>query len=169
MAHLKHTLLIHAPVDAIDTIVRDPHRWSEFWVGMSDPVRVFGDGGPGTKAEFTQLMMGVRLRVIDRTVEERHNPDGSTDWRWQFEGATWGWLTCHHEPRDEGTEITTEFDYALPGSVLGKVADRLLRREAHPPGLRGQPREPEAAGRDHSGRAGGCTSLIARDAPSRAS
>jgi coenzyme Q-binding protein COQ10 len=126
MAHLKHTLFIKAPVDALDAIVKDPHRWPDFWVGMSEPERVFGDGGPGTKAEFTQLMMGVRLRVVDRTVEERHNPDGSTDWRWEFEGSTWGWLSCHHEPHEEGTQITTEFDYALPGSVLGKAADRLL-------------------------------------------
>jgi hypothetical protein len=126
MAHLKHSLFINVPVDALNSIVRDPRRWPEFWVGMSGPVRVFGDGGPGTKAEFSQLMMGVRLRVIDRTVEERHNPDGSTDWRWQFEGSTFGCLTCHHEPRDEGTEITTEFDYSLPGSVFGKAADRLL-------------------------------------------
>jgi hypothetical protein len=126
MAHLKHTLFINAPVDTINAIVKDPHRWPEFWVGMSEPIRVFGDGGPGTKAEFSQEMMGWRLRVIDRTVEERHNADGSTDWRWQFEGSTFGWLTCHHEPRDEGTEITTDFDYSLPGSVFGKAADRLL-------------------------------------------
>jgi len=126
MAHLKHTLFVRAPVAALDGIVKDPRRFPEFWVGMSGPVRVFGDGSPGTKAEFNQSLMGVQMRVVDRTVEERHNPDGSSDWRWEFEGSMWGWLTCHHEPREEGTEITTEFDYSLPGSVFGKAADRLL-------------------------------------------
>ena len=126
MAHLKQTTFIQVPVDALNDIVRDPHRWPEFMVGLSGPVRVFGDGSPGTKAEFVQSMMGMQLRVVDRTVEERHNEDGSTDWRWEFEGSTWGWITCHHEPRDGGTEATTDYDYALPGSVLGKVADRLL-------------------------------------------
>jgi coenzyme Q-binding protein COQ10 len=35
-------------------------------------------------------------------------------------------MTCHHVPKNGGTQITTEFDYTVPGSVLGKVADRLL-------------------------------------------
>ena len=126
MAHLTHDLLMHVRVAELDAIVRDFHRWPEFMVGMSEPERVLGDGGPGTKAEVGQLMMGVRLHLIYRTIEERHNPDGSTDWRWEFEGATSGWLTCHHQPRDEGTETTTEIDYTVPGSVLGKAADRLL-------------------------------------------
>ena len=80
----------------------------------------------GTKVEMTVLFMGMRMHMIERTVEERHNEDGSTDWRWDMEGAMSGWLACHHEPRGEGTEVTTEFEYAMPGSVLGKVADRLL-------------------------------------------
>lgn len=126
MADIKHTMFVNTSVDALDAIVRDFHRWSEFVVGMSGPTRVFGDGGPGTKAEFTTSVMGVQRRMVYRTVEERHNPDGSTDWRWDIEGAAWGWQTCRHEPRDEGIEVTTEYDYGLPGSVFGKVADRLL-------------------------------------------
>ncbi len=126
MAHLKRTTFIQVPVDALDAIVKDPHRVPDFMVGLSGPVRVFGDGGPGTKAEYMQSMMGMQMRIISRTVEERHNPDGSTDWRWELEGSSWGWMTCHHEPRDEGTEVTTDYDYALPYSVLGRVADRLL-------------------------------------------
>jgi coenzyme Q-binding protein COQ10 len=126
MAHLSHTLLIDASVGAVDAIVRDPQQWSRFWVGMSEPERVFGDGSPGTKAEFTMLLVGVRTRMIERTIEERHNDDGSSDWRWEFEGATSGWIACHHAPTEEGTRITTEFEYSVPGSVIGKAADRLL-------------------------------------------
>ncbi len=65
------------------------------WVGMREPDRIEGDGGPGTKVEFDLHMLGIRMHETDETIEERHNPDGSTDWR-------------------------------LPGSVLGKVADRLV-------------------------------------------
>jgi uncharacterized membrane protein len=126
MAHVTHSLLMHVPVDHLDAIVKDFRRWPEFMVGMSDTERVFGDGSPGTKAEITQLMMGVHLHMTYRTIEERHNPDGSTDWRWQFEGTTSGWLTCHHQPTGADTTTTTELDYTVPGSVLGKVADRLL-------------------------------------------
>ena len=126
MAHLKESLFIKAPVERLDEIVRDPHQWPNFWVGMSEPDRIDGDGGVGTKVEFDLHMLGVRMHESEETVEERHNPDGSTDWRWKFEGATSGHLACHHEPSDGGTTITTEFEYVLPGSVLGKVADRLV-------------------------------------------
>ena len=126
MAHLTHSLLMHVPVDHLDSIVGDYHRWPQFMVGMSDVERVFGDGGPGTKAEAAQLMMGVHLHLTYRTVQARHNADGSTDWRWEFEGTTSGWLTCHHQPTGTGTATTTELEYTMPGSVLGKVADRLL-------------------------------------------
>lgn len=126
MAHLTKTMDIDVPVARLNEIVRDPHQLARFWVGMSDPDRVFGDGGPGTKVETTILFMGMHMRLTERTVEERHNEDGSTDWRWQMEGALTGSIACHHQPRGESTQITTEFDYAMPGSVLGKVADRLL-------------------------------------------
>ena len=126
MAHLMHDFFVHVPVATLDAIVKDPHDWPSFWVGMSEPERVFGDGGPGTKAEFTLLMMGVKLRMVDRTVEEQHNQDGSTDWRWEIEGTMSGSLSCHHEPRNNGTAATTTFDYTIPGSVLGKFADRLF-------------------------------------------
>jgi coenzyme Q-binding protein COQ10 len=126
LAHLTHTMTINIAVPQLDEIVRDPRAVSRYWAGMSEPDMVFGDGGPGTKVETNILFMGVRMHLIERTVEERHNEDGSTDWRWTMEGAMDGWLSCHHEPRGESTETTTEFDYTLPGSVLGKVADRLL-------------------------------------------
>jgi hypothetical protein len=64
--------------------------------------------------------------MIERTIGERHNEDGSTDWRWEFEGTTSGSIACHHEPVEGGTRITTDFEYSVPGSVIGRAADRLL-------------------------------------------
>jgi hypothetical protein len=126
VAHLTQTTEFNAPVDALNDIVRDPARVPEYWVGMSGPHRVFGKGGPGTKAEFTLEMMGAHRRFVSRTIEERHDPDGSTFWHWEYSGGLTGWLTCHHRPREGGSEATTEFEYALPGGVLGKLAGRLL-------------------------------------------
>lgn len=125
MAHLHHTLHIDAPVRKVDEIVRDPNQWSHFWVGMADPSRVNGGGGPGTSAEFDLISFGIRQHEISRTVEEIHDPDGSTHWRWEFEGTTKGWMTCDHHPADGGTDIDTEFEYTVPGSVFGRVIDLL--------------------------------------------
>ena len=126
MAHLKQTTYMKVSPDALNDIVRDPRRATEYWVGMSGPQRAFGDGGPGTKAEFTHEMLGTHRRLTMRTVEERHNPDGSTDWRWEYTGGVSGSLTCHHEPREGGVEATTDFDYTLRGGVFGKLFDRAV-------------------------------------------
>jgi len=71
-------------------------------------------------------MMGVRMRLVYRTVEERHNADGSTDWRWEYGGGMSGWLTCHHQATEGGVEAITEFDYSPPGGWFGRLADRLF-------------------------------------------
>jgi len=126
MAHLMHDFHVNVAVKDFDTIVRDPRRWPTFWVGMDGSPRVFGDGSPGTKAEFFQHLFGMTLRMVDRTVEERHNPDGSTDWRWRLEGPMSGTISCHHEPTADGTDVTTTFDYEVPRRFGGRTADRLL-------------------------------------------
>jgi hypothetical protein len=126
MAHFVYNFHVGMPVGAFDELVKDPRIWPTFWVGMDGSPRIFGDGSPGTKAEFFQHMMGMRLRMVDRTLEERHNPDGSTDWRWQFEGALTGTITCHHAPAGEGTDVSTAFDYHVPRRLGGRVTDRVL-------------------------------------------
>jgi len=126
MAHLMNDFHVNVPIAAFDALVKDPRTWPRFWVGMDGSPRVFGDGSPGTKAEFFQHMMGMKLRMVDRTVEERHNPDGSTDWRWQFEGAMCGSISCHHEASDAGTDVTTTFDYDVPLKLGGRAVDRLV-------------------------------------------
>jgi hypothetical protein len=126
MAHLMYDIHVGVPVEAFDELVKDPRIWPMFWVGMDGSPRVFGDGSPGTKAELFQHRMGMRFRMIDRTIEERHNTDGSTDWRWEFSGAISGSITCHHEPSGGGTDATTTFDYRVPNRLGGRVADRIL-------------------------------------------
>jgi coenzyme Q-binding protein COQ10 len=133
MAHFVYDFHVGMSVGDFDGLVKDPRTWPEFWVGMDGSPRVFGDGSPGTKAEFYQHMMGMRMRMVDRTLEERHNPDGSSDWRWQFEGPLTGSITCHHAPAGDGTDVSTTFDYDVPRRVGGRVTDRVLleRRMRH--------------------------------------
>lgn len=71
--------------------------------------------------------------MVDRTLEEHHNPDGSTDWRRQFEGPLTGTLTCHHAPAGGGTDVSTTFDFDVPRRLGGRVTDRVLleRRMRH--------------------------------------
>jgi hypothetical protein len=133
MAHLTCNFHVDVPVDSLNELVKDPRSWPGFWVGMDGSPRVYGDGSPGTKAEFYQHMMGVRMRVVDRTIEEHHNPDGSTDWRWRLDGPVAGVISCHHEPSPDGTDVSTSFDYDVPRRLGGRFTDRLVleRRMRH--------------------------------------
>jgi hypothetical protein len=126
MAHLTETLFINVPVASLDTIVADMRNMPKFWVGMSEPENLSGGTGLGSSGEFTQMMLGARLHLTTTVTEERHEPDGDTFWRWEFKGTSAGWLTCHHQPKDGGTQVTTEFEYTVPGSVLGKIADHVI-------------------------------------------
>jgi hypothetical protein len=126
MAHLTYSFHVGVPVDSLDELVKDPRSWPRFWVGMDGSPRVYGDGSPGTKAEFFQHMMGVRLRMVDRTIEERHNADGSTDWSWRFDGPVTGEIACHHQPDAGGTGVSTTFDYDVPRRLGGRIIDRII-------------------------------------------
>ncbi len=60
-------------------------------------------------------------------VENHTEADGSfSHWKGENEGSLAGWISWDYEPKDSGTLVTFEIEYAVPGSVLGKVADRLF-------------------------------------------
>jgi hypothetical protein len=46
--------------------------------------------------------------------------------RLQMEGVLSGRARWELTPEGDGTHLTTTFDYALPGGVLGKLADALM-------------------------------------------
>lgn len=127
MAHLKDSILINAPVQKVDAVVGDPHKWATFMTGMSEPEKISGDGGVGTVAEHSMaLMWGIRRPATTKVTEEWHPPDGSTYWRWEQEGTAPAWWTCHHQPREGQTVATSELEYTLPWGMVGKAMDRLF-------------------------------------------
>jgi hypothetical protein len=127
MAHIKDSILINAPVEKVNGIVGDPHNWASFIVGMSEPGKITGDPGLGATAEHKMaLMWGMRGRVTTKVTEERHDPDGSTFWRWEQAGMAPAWWTCYHQPREGGTLASSELDYKMPWGIVGKAMDRLF-------------------------------------------
>ena len=126
MGHLKHSIHIDAPVDKVGEFTEDPHNWATFMVGMSEPDKITGDVGLGTQVDFTIVMAGVHLHETVRAAEDRRDPDGGGHWRGEFTGSSSGWMTMDFKPENGGTLVTQEMEYTVPGSVLGKVVDRLI-------------------------------------------
>ena len=126
MGHLKHAIHIHAPFDKVWEFSHDPHNWATFMVGMGEPDKITGDGGVGTQVEFTVLMAGWHLHETWRVVEDRRDPGGGSYWRGDLTGTCSGWITWDYIPENSGTLVTQEMEYTVPGSVLGKVVDRVI-------------------------------------------
>jgi uncharacterized membrane protein len=125
MAHLKQRIIIRAPVEKVYAFARDPLRWATFWVGLSEPEELTGRGEVGTVVKHSYLMAGVRFPVTSRVLEDYFGPEGGR-WKGSIEGPLAGKQTWTYTPQADGTEVAVDIEYTVPGSALGKIADRLV-------------------------------------------
>ncbi len=125
MAHLKKSILIHAPVEEVYALARDPNRWATFWVGLSEPEELTGQGEVGTVVKHSYLMAGMRFPVTSRVLEDHIGPEGGR-WKGAIEGPLAGEQTWTYSPRGDDTEVTADIQYTVPGLALGRIADRLI-------------------------------------------
>ena len=134
MAHLKKSIFVNAPVEEVYAFARDPKRWATWYIGLSEPKSQTGEGEAGTVIEHALLMAGVEF-ALKTTVLEDHISSEGARWRGQGEGAFAAEQTWTYTPKDNGTEVTADVEYTVPGRALGKVADRLLIERMNANGL----------------------------------
>lgn len=125
MAHIKKSILIHAPVEKVFAFARDPKHWASFWVGLSEPEEVSGTGEVGTAVKHSYLMAGVRFPVISRVLEDQIGPEGAR-WRGAIEGPLAGEQIWIYKPKNDDTEVAADIEYTVPGAALGRIANRLI-------------------------------------------
>ncbi|HSO90392.1 MAG TPA: SRPBCC family protein [Arthrobacter sp.] len=126
MGHIQQSIQIDAPVDRVTAIATDPRHWSSWWVNLSEAKNVEGDGSAGTIVKHRYLMAGVPFPVTTRVVENLQTASGGKHVRIEFEGPLKGWQTWDYEPEYNGTKVTVEIEYNVPGAAIGKFADRML-------------------------------------------
>ncbi len=125
MAHVKKSILIHAPIEQVHALARDPRRWDTWYVGLSEPEKVKGGGEVGTIVEQTYLLAGMRFPVTTRVLEDYIGSNGAR-WKGKIEGPFAGEQTFILTPKLGDTEVIAEMEYTVPGKALGKFADRLI-------------------------------------------
>lgn len=98
-------------------------KLTEWWPSLTD-VRKYSQErmATGVRYEWTYKMVGVKLDGTTEIVEfaknehmRQENGDaipGMFDWRYSLEAGK--------------TRVTVNLDYTIPGSVLGKLADKLF-------------------------------------------
>ncbi len=126
----KDTIRINAPVEDVDRLALPPDAWSRYFVGMSAPEKVEGDGGPGTIVEFSMSPPGARpFHATCRVVEWDHRPDGAVHWRGEYSGGNSGWEIWDLSPADGGASATVEME-VIPagGPLVGLAANLFVQR-----------------------------------------
>jgi uncharacterized membrane protein len=125
MAHLNKSILIHAPVEKVHAVASDPRRWAAWYVGLSEPEKLTGEGEVGTIVEHSYLMAGMHFPVTSRVLEDQVSPEGAR-WKGKIEGPLAGEHTWTYTPKNGDTEVSVDMEYTVPGKALGKIADRLI-------------------------------------------
>ena len=126
MGHIQQSIQIDAPVDRVTEIATNPRHWSSWWVNLSEAKNVEGDGSAGTIVKHSYLMAGVPFPVTTRVIENLQTASGGKHVRIEFEGPLKGWQTWDYEPQHNGTKVTMEIEYNVPGAAIGKFADRVV-------------------------------------------
>jgi coenzyme Q-binding protein COQ10 len=129
MTHMNRTLVIHAPMEKVYAVARDPNRWPTWFVGMSEIDNLTGEGGVGTVVECDYTLAGMHFPVTVKVVEDRLDTEGGR-WKGTIEGPLAGEQTWTYAPQGGDTEITVDLEYTVPGKALGKIADRLIIERA---------------------------------------
>jgi uncharacterized membrane protein len=125
MTHLNKSILIHAPVETVYAVARDPKRWATWFDGLSEPEKLTGEGEVGTVVELSYLLAGMRFPITSRVLEDQVSPEGAR-WKGKIEGPLAGEHTWTYTPKNGDTEVTADIEYTVPGKALGKIADRLI-------------------------------------------
>jgi uncharacterized membrane protein len=126
MSRVKESIFIAAPPEKVHDFASDVSKWSTWFVGLGQAESVEGDNTPGTVIKQSYHFLGMRFPITTTVTENRADADGSYHWKGTNEGGIPGWNAWDYEPKDGGTLVTAEIEYAVPGSVVGKVADRLF-------------------------------------------
>lgn len=125
MVHVERSIVIDAPLGKVVVLAGDPHRWHTWFAGLSEPDQVTGDGNADTVVEHHYLLMGMRFPVTTRVLE-RTLTTAESQWHATIEGPFDGKQHWSYVAKDDTTQVTARLDYTVPGSLLGKIANRLL-------------------------------------------
>jgi len=122
MAVVQRNVQIKASPQVTMALLGDASRWPDWYPGMTqiDIAAPFPE--QGGKVTFKVKSAGISMSIAETVLD--YEPDKLQVL--QMEGMLSGRARWELTPEGDGTRLTTTFDYALPGGVLGKLADALI-------------------------------------------
>ncbi len=123
MAHIKKDILVNAPLQRVFDMIYDFENVPKWMVGMEEVRNISpGERGVGSSFEWTYNMVGVkfdgssRIVSLDPPRKAVIESTGGID-------STWTWT---YVAEGQGTRLTCDLEYEVPGAGLGKIADKLV-------------------------------------------
>jgi ligand-binding SRPBCC domain-containing protein len=123
MGHFVKTVVIHAPIEQVWELIAHTSRLTE-WAAEEVAGASADEMIVGTRWTEKMHIAGAPLETawrIEESVPQR---------KLVFAGTSTGGGKARGQhtlaPHPDGTQMTTEVEYTLPGSVLGRVLDKLM-------------------------------------------
>jgi uncharacterized membrane protein len=120
MATIKSTITINAPVEEVFEYGR-PENLPEIWPSLVEVKNVKELPNGGFSWDWTYKMAGMSFKGSSEHVEFVKNVRTVAKSTGIDSTITWSF-----EPVEGGTQMTSETEYKIPGSLLGKAAEPFI-------------------------------------------
>ncbi len=122
MTSVQRNVQIDASPQETMALLSDASRWPDWYPGMKGIEITAPFPEAGGKVAFKVKSAGVSMTLTETVLD--YQP-GKLQLL-QMEGMLSGQARWELTPEADGSLLTTTFDYALPGGVVGKLADALM-------------------------------------------
>lgn len=123
MTTIKKSIVINGDPKEINALASDNDRLPDWYAGV---VEVDAEPGypqqVGTQARLTYKAAGMTFKTTLKSVAYESGEHSV----FEMDGMIAGTNRWTYTTEEEGTRLTLEFDYEMPGGGLGKIADRLM-------------------------------------------
>jgi carbon monoxide dehydrogenase subunit G len=121
MERIKRSVVVQAPAAQVFEFVSDPRNFPEIWPSM---IEVSNLDQESQSFDWTYKMAGMKFHGRSKTVDLEPNRRRVV----KGEGGISSTFTWLFQQRDDGTEVTLEVEYEIPGSLLRQLTAPFLRR-----------------------------------------
>jgi uncharacterized protein YndB with AHSA1/START domain len=122
MATVQRNVQIKASPAQTMAVLSDAGCWPDWYPGMTQISITAPFPEEGGQVVFKVKSAGISMPITETVLE--YQADKLQVLR--MDGLLSGRARWEVVPEGDGTRLTTTFEYALPGGVLGKIADSLI-------------------------------------------
>lgn len=122
MAKLTRSIVINAPVNKVFEFVEEPTNLPKFWPSMVEVSDVKRSGDQVRTFNWVYKMAGLKVDGATEVTERIPNQKTVS----VSTGGIPSTIVWNYAPEGQGTKVTFDAEYKIPGALLGKLAEPLV-------------------------------------------